>query len=57
MSRLVRDNQYHGKYHYGKDIGHKSMRDSRDFSLAQRWCKSPKSASIVSQTSSGSSVR
>lgn len=34
MSRLVRDNQYHGKYHYTEELGHKSMWDSRDSSFA-----------------------
>lgn len=36
MSRLVRDNQYHGKYHYVEELGHKSMWDSRDFSFAAK---------------------
>lgn len=36
MSRLVRDNQYHSEYHYVKELGHKLMWDSRDFSFAAK---------------------
>lgn len=36
MSRLVRDNQYHGKYHYGEELGHKSVWDSRELSFAAK---------------------
>lgn len=29
MSRLVRDNQYHGKYRYVEDLGYRSLWDIR----------------------------